>query len=282
MSCETPRLDLEAYFARIGIAPVGAPTLEGLAAIQLAHACSIAFENFDVLMGGGATALDAGSLFEKLVTRGRGGYCFEHGGLMLAVLGQLGYRVSPLSGRVRASTPRPGVPPRTHLFLRVEIGGVGYLFDTGVGGLTPTMPLRMDTEEAQQTPHDVRRVVREDDGDGVRYFHQILIDDEWRDVVEFTGEEMPIIDREVGHWWTSTNPASKFRRARMAAIAHRDGTRSTLLDDQLVHRRGVTGRAEVLSERTLEDVGAVSEVVRDVFRIRLPEGVGVPSAVAGQ
>jgi len=48
------------------------------------HATSIAFENIDVLPGRGVR-LDAGTLADKLLHRGRGGYCFEHDLLLRAV-----------------------------------------------------------------------------------------------------------------------------------------------------------------------------------------------------
>ncbi len=131
---------------------------------------------------------------------------------MLVVLAQLGFQVAPLSARVRIDRPRDFIPPRTHLFLRVEIGGESYLTDVGVGALSLTSALHLDSGEQQQTPHETRRIVRA----GSSLFHQALLGETWSDVCKFTLEEMPPIDRELGNWYTSTHPASGFR-ARMIA-----------------------------------------------------------------
>jgi arylamine N-acetyltransferase len=84
--------DLEAYFARIGYAGSRAPTLATLHALTAAHTQTIPFENLDVLLGR-PIELGAEVVFDKLVRRGRGGYCFEQNGLFLQVLEAMGFRV---------------------------------------------------------------------------------------------------------------------------------------------------------------------------------------------
>src|SRR4051812_30275357 len=103
-------MDLDAYFSRIGLRGPRAATLETLDELTRAHSSAIPFENLDVLLGR-PIDLRPEALFDKLVTRGRGGYCFEQNGLFLAVLEQLGFRVAPLSARVRLDRPRDFIPP---------------------------------------------------------------------------------------------------------------------------------------------------------------------------
>ena len=45
------KLDLEAYFARVGYTGALDPSLKTLEGLHLAHALSIPFENLDVLLG---------------------------------------------------------------------------------------------------------------------------------------------------------------------------------------------------------------------------------------
>src|SRR6187399_2797197 len=179
-------MNLAAYFQRIGYRGRYHPDLALLSALTLAHARSIPFENLDVLLGR-PIALEPDALFEKLVVQRRGGYCFEQNGLFLEVLRELGFQVTPISARVRLQRPRDFIPPRTHMFLRVELDGASWLADVGVGGLSPTCALRLDTAEEQATPHEPRRIVREDG----KLFHQVRLDDGWSDVCEFTLEQMP-------------------------------------------------------------------------------------------
>ena len=124
--------DLDAYFERIGYSGPCEPTLGVLNAITLAHTSAIPFENLDVLLGR-PIALDPASLVDKLVRRRRGGYCFEQNGLLLIVLEALGFQAVPISARVRWQRPRDFTPPRTHLFLRVELDGESWLADVGIG-----------------------------------------------------------------------------------------------------------------------------------------------------
>lgn len=97
-------MDIEHYFSRIGWQAGRQPTLEHLHALTRAHTQSIPFENLDVLSGV-PVSLELDDIFRKLVLRRRGGYCFEHNGLFMWVLKQLGYRVSTLGARVRLRTP---------------------------------------------------------------------------------------------------------------------------------------------------------------------------------
>src|SRR6266540_6553829 len=92
-------LDLGAYLRRIGYDGETAPTGATLAALHRAHLGAIAFENLDIVLGRGI-AVDLESVQAKLVHRGRGGYCYEHGLLFAAALERLGYSVERFLARV--------------------------------------------------------------------------------------------------------------------------------------------------------------------------------------
>ena len=81
----TAPIDLDAYLARIGLGLAPAPDAKGLEIVQRAHRLSIPFENLDVRLGRGIS-LDPGHVFEKLVVKRRGGYCFEQNQLFLRAL----------------------------------------------------------------------------------------------------------------------------------------------------------------------------------------------------
>lgn len=261
-------MDLHAYFDRIGYSGPPAPTLAVLRDVVSAHACSIPFENLDVLLGRGISLTDD-AVERKLVLDRRGGYCFEQNTLLLRALTALGFTAAPLSARVRLQHPREYTPPRTHLFLRVDIDGTPWLADVGIGGLSPTSPVRLDLLDAEQpTPHEPRRIVREEGRPHPRYFHQAKLGEAWADVYEFSLEEMPAIDRELGNWWTSTHPASKFRQSLMVALARPDGTRYGLLNREFTHRRG----AEVIERFDLAGADHLLAVLAERFGLRFPSG----------
>jgi len=152
--------------------PPDEPDLPTLRSIVFAHATSIPFESLDPVSGV-AVSLDINAIFDKLVRRRRGGYCFEQNALLAAALREVGFNVDELSARVTYNTPVGVTPPRTHVFLAVTIDGTRWLVPT--------------------------------------FVHQVQLGDQWGDVYEFTGETMPKIDQEMGNWWTSTHPPYDFR-----------------------------------------------------------------------
>lgn len=228
-------MNLDAYFARIGHAGARTPTLETLRGLSDAHVRTIPFENIDVLLER-PMSLEPDALFAKLVTAKRGGYCFEQNGLFLEVLRALGFDAKPLSARVRLNAKRHETPARTHVFLRVDLGAEGvWLADVGVGAASLTSPLRFVLDGAEQsTLHEPRRLIEEDG----RTFHQIKYGPEWHDVYEFTGEEMPMIDRIVGNWFTSASPQSHFKNRLLVAKALPHAQRTHILNRDYVIRHG--------------------------------------------
>src|ERR1700712_5878707 len=93
-------VDLTDYFTRIDYTGPADLTLETLQALVTAHVEHIPFENLDPLMGIPVADLGAEALIDKMVGRSRGGYCYEHNGLLGYVLADLGFEVERLAGRV--------------------------------------------------------------------------------------------------------------------------------------------------------------------------------------
>jgi len=256
-------MNLSEYFRRIGYRGGYRADLALLSALTQAHTSSIPFENLDVLLGQ-PISLEPEALFQKLVVERRGGYCFEQNGLFLEVLRELGFQVSPLSARVRLQRPRDFTPPRTHVFLRVELDGESWLTDVGVGALSLTSPLRLVTEQEQATQHEPRRILREDG----RLFHQVRFGAEWQDVCEFTLEEMPPIDREVANWFTSAHPKSHFRNRLVVARAAPEGQRLSILNDQFTHRE----RHGTATTRHIASAEELLDVLLKQFGLSFPPG----------
>jgi N-hydroxyarylamine O-acetyltransferase len=135
----------------------------------------------------------------------------------------------------------------------------------GVGGLSPTSAIRLEESgRVQTTPHEPRRIVREDG----RLFHQVLLGDQWSDLYEFTLEEMPLIDRELGNWYTSAHPQSHFRDRLIVARAAPQGIRLTLQNDEF-NIRARDGKAET---RKLNSPDELLEVLETHFGLRFPAG----------
>ncbi|HVT66661.1 MAG TPA: arylamine N-acetyltransferase [Trebonia sp.] len=128
------KLDLAAYLGRVQYAGPAEPSAATLTALYRAHLASIRFENLDIFLRHGVSA-DLEDIQEKIVFRGRGGYCYEQAQLFGAALERLGFGVERLLARVG---PDGGpVRPRTHLTLRVRADQNVWLADVGFGSAPP-------------------------------------------------------------------------------------------------------------------------------------------------
>ncbi len=84
------RIDTDAYLARIGADRPRGTTRADLAALHAAHPRAVPFEDYDIHLGV-PLSLDPDRLFDKIVTRRRGGFCYELNGLFAALLRGLGF-----------------------------------------------------------------------------------------------------------------------------------------------------------------------------------------------
>src|SRR5438270_13953150 len=96
-------MNLAAYLDRIRDQGRPRPDRETLAAIQRHHLTAIPYENLDVQLGRPRTT-DPAAAFDKLVTRRRGGWCYEMNGLMGWALSEIGFSVTPLATGVMTSS----------------------------------------------------------------------------------------------------------------------------------------------------------------------------------
>lgn len=251
------RVDLDAYFTRIGYDGPRTPTLETLRALHALHPDAIVFEAFDVLLDRGVDlapqAVDA-----KLIGAQRGGYCFEQNGLFKRVLEAIGFQVQGLAARVNwgkaAGTP---VSPRTHMALKVTIDGMPWLADVGFGSCVQTEPLRMDAVDPQPTQHEAFRVFPY----GPSLLLQIRRDDRWLPVYELTPEAQFEPDYELANWFTATHPASHFRQHLIAARTTPEA-RYALLDNRFTIRR-----PDGAVDRQRLDAAQIEHLLADVFRL---------------
>ena len=255
-------LDLDAYFARIGWTGSRSPTLGVLAGLCLRHTASVPFENLDILLGR-PIQLDLASLVEKLVTRRRGGYCFEQNGLFQAVLAGLGFRVTPLAGRVRLGVPPDVATPRTHMLLRVDLDEGPHLVDVGFG-FTPTGPLRLEPGSEQTLHLGTYRLAR----DGARWTLELRQPDGFTPAYVFTEEPALPVDYEVANHYTSTSPRSFFTQGPLV-MRHdpENGVRHVLRGREWTVRRG-----DAIESHPVTDPHHALSLLAEHFRLEFPAG----------
>jgi arylamine N-acetyltransferase len=264
MTSVATELDLAGYLDRVGYVGSTDPTLDTLHGLVAAHNRSIPFENLDPLTGVPVFDLGPAALTDKLVHRRRGGYCYEHNGLMGFVLETLGYGVERLAGRVVwMSDPAAPMPALTHNVLSVTMPGTDgpFLVDVGFGGQTPSSPLRLEAGPVQSTRHEPYRLVAQ--GDGLTLEAQVR--GEWQPLYLFTTKPQPRIDLEVGSWYVSTHPGSHFVTGLTAALVTDDARWNLRGRNLAIHRGDGTERIR------FDTVAQVLDTLTDRFGIDLAD-----------
>lgn len=236
-------------FLRLGLAvpETITPDRETLFRLQRAFLQAVPYENLDILAGR-PLSLAEDALYDKIVTRRRGGYCFEINGFFAVLLRSMGYTVTEYLARyLRGET---AIPMRRHRVLRVTANdGSEWIMDAGIGQESFRQPLPYGDTTAEV--NDGFRVYRL----RKREFYGWVIEDTpvmedttvgeavFRPFYSFTEEPQLPIDYEMPSFWCEKHPDSPFTKAPMLAIKTEtgrvaiDGNQLSLYENGTVTRR---------------------------------------------
>ena len=103
------------------------------------HLQSLYFCNIPVLLGE-EVLLDLDAIFEKMLVRKKGGYCFEHNKLIYEALKYFGFEVLPLFARV-LNNQKIDVP-KTHRLTLLMHHDEMYLVDAGFSFMSPNSAIK--------------------------------------------------------------------------------------------------------------------------------------------
>jgi len=248
-------VDTTAYLRRINYAGPLAPAAETLRQLHVRHLLSVPFENLSIHWGEPIVLTDE-ALFDKIVRRRRGGFCYELNGLFAALLRALGFHVVMLSGSVL--DPRGEFRPDfDHMPLMVMLAQ-RWLVDVGFGDCFRE-PLLVDEREDQG--QGVRAYRIEEVGDGYLVLLRRAEDGEWSAPYRFRLEPHVYADYASMCHYHETSPESWFAQGRICSLATEDG-RLTLSKMRLISTRG--GHRE---ERELKSEVEYVDVLREQFGI---------------
>ena len=238
------------------------PSAASLARLQRSHLLHVPFENLDIHLGV-RIELDQQAFIEKIVGRGRGGFCYELNSSFAALLASLGYAVSLLEARVFADG-RPGIA-FDHLCLVVELER-RYLVDVGFGdSFVEPLPLVLD--EDLQDPAGTFRI-----SDAVDGWYDLHRDDtpDYR----FSTNPRRLDDFASGSHHHQTSQETSFTRRPVC---------TRLTDDGRVTLRGSTLTTTCDGERTDRSIEAdqLAATLAAAFGITIePDEVGRLSAAS--
>lgn len=234
-------MDIPAYLERINYHGPCDVSPEALRGLHLAHLYAVPFENLDIHLGR-PIRLDEEALFDKVVRRRRGGFCYELNGLFGALLRELGYRVTLLSAEVARQTGGYS-PPFDHLTLRVDMDEP-WLVDVGFGeGFR--LPVRLDDGDDQVQGRSAFLVIR--DGE-YRVLMRRDAGGDWTPQYRFDLRPHMMGEYAERCLFHQTSPESHFTQERICTLAMPEG-RVTLSGMRLIETTAETRQETILGSQ---------------------------------
>lgn len=218
--------DLSTYFRRINYTGHASADTATLHAVMRQQLFSIPFENLDV-QAGKVVSLVPEEIADKLLYRGRGGYCYEVNGLFAMALEALG-----IPYRFVAARPMfyPARRPKTHMAVVAEVDGRQWLCDLGFGSYGIRAPVALDMPDTDiEQDFDVFRLTGHANG---QYLLQAKVEGEWASQYGFDLTPQEWIDFVPANYLNSTHPDAIFVQKRLV-IQHRPEGRLILLGNML-------------------------------------------------
>ena len=246
------------YLSRIQLNDCNS-SLEGLTTLQEHHMEYIPFENLDIVVGRNIS-LNYNHIFNKIITKKRGGYCFELNTLYAQLLRSLGFSTKSVLGRVWLSNPKK-LPPRNHLAQIVEFNGCTYITDVGFGGLISSIPLDINVSSPVNDKDGMVRVSQFRD-------HQFIIQrhdgKEWTNLYSFENIEVSEEDIDISNYYMSTHPNSHFYHHKFVGRSTKEG-RIGLFNNKMSIRKGIN----VVNKKRVDFGDDWIEILKREFSLHL-------------
>ncbi len=270
-------MNSERYLERIGLGAtdIPRPDRESLERLQEAHVTAVPFETLSITghpfgdrksSGAGApnerpdgtanpdgegVSLDRAHLYEKVVERRRGGFCYELNGLFGWLLGELGFDADRVAARVvNDGTARP---PANHLTHVVEFDR-RYVTDVGTGTPQIRRPVPLDGTVVADAADVEWRVVESNRPDA-EYLtqYQEQGDDGWTDRYVFRDRPRPPGFFEATCEYLQSAPESPFTGDPVVAIASTRGYKR-LSTETFTEKTGGESREKPVAPEEWDDV----------------------------
>jgi len=219
-------LDIRDYLKRIEYQGSLEPTRETLHALHEAHMLTTPFENLSIHYDQ-PIVLQTEVLYDKIVCRRRGGFCYELNGLFAVLLRMLGFEVTMLSASMAHGNGEFG-PDIDHPVLLVHLAE-DWLVDVGNGDSFRRPLLIQDVREYVEDEYSYRL----ERDNGYWTLQKCIGNDAWNSEYRFTMHPHELADFIDRCHYYQTSPQSPFTRSRVCTRATPSG-RITLKDLRLI------------------------------------------------
>ncbi|NOU51175.1 arylamine N-acetyltransferase [Pseudoalteromonas sp. JBTF-M23] len=228
-------------------APIGSFAL--VEQLQQQHLATYSFSSINAMQGA-YLPIDAESLFDRLITKRQGGYCFEHNRIMYLVLEALGYDVKLALARVMLNGRADN--PRTHRVTLLNFAQKTYTVEVGFGVKAPIMPIEINRNQ----------VVIE----GVNQY-QVLCSEGFATISQIAPETISLYqidlaevfegDCEVGHFYSHQHFEAAFVN-NLVVSRIEGGQRYLIRNDSFIHTNEQTG---VQTQQTIHDISQLKNLL---------------------
>jgi len=235
---------MQRYLHRLDAQVPDAPSLATLRDLMTRHLQIVPFENLDIV-NGLTPPLSTAGVLDKIVTRRRGGFCYELNEAFGAFLAHLGFTVKRIDARVWLERQQKFGAPFDHLALIVSLAEGEFLVDVGFGD-NNRAPMRLpeDTLEDISGTYSLAPTAGE----------TWLLSRSGRPLYEMILEDQPLSAFEPMYRYHQTSPESIFAKGLICTKATPSG-RITVSRDRLIVVDGaartetqIADRARVLEE----------------------------------
>jgi len=223
------------------------PNVAFLRDVVARHVATFAFSSVGCQLGE-ALSLDFEALYQRIVVRRRGGYCFEQNGFLFDVLRETGF--SPELYLARVIYNQDTHPGLTHRITMVECEGRRYVLDVGFGPLGPRKPVAMSETETHDG-ENIFRVVERRPGE---YHMQVCKDGEFSSLYRFELVRYGQADCDLGHFYSHRHPDAAFVNNLVVSLLQEGETRSLRNLEYAVITKSGTRSQEIGDSEQLRQV----------------------------
>ncbi|MDR3390735.1 MAG: arylamine N-acetyltransferase [Sulfuriferula sp.] len=217
---------LQNYLDRIGYQGDAKADIATVTEMMRCQLFTVPFENLDV-QAGKVVSLIPEEIAEKIISRNRGGYCYEVNGLFAMALDALGIPYQFVAARPMFY---PVKRPKTHMAIVLTLNNEAWLCDLGFGSYGIRAPMRLDLLNVEvRQDGDTFKLGKTDDGE---YLLQALVEGKWENQYAFNLSPQDWIDFVPANYLNSTHPDTIFVK-KLLIVLHSQTGRTILFGDTL-------------------------------------------------
>ena len=211
------------------------------------HMAMFSFNNIDLLLNKGQIlSLKTEDVYNKIVTNGRGGYCFEHNKLFYVMTQHLELETSAHLARVTFN--KQEATPLTHRITIVTLDGQEYLADVGFGRYAPTCLVPLTGAAVTGVNGEVFRIMK----NKTDYALETIKNGAFFALYVFEKNRCLEIDFELANYYTNCHPDSGFTKNLVVARIYDNQTIVIRENIYSIIESGIATQIEINSPQDLQ------------------------------